>query len=547
MFNKKSILSIALAFVLILSNTMVFAQEATPEIQPDLMENGLSIPERNASAWALNELVDSDRYGLYKVEDLYKNNLRNPLNDEFKESLLKNFSEKLETSTLEKVEKPEFLTEVKNSKTRGDFLRQVYNILVPYEKEENLGKDPIMYLKHIGVLAGNGKELYLNRNITAEEGILFTKRAIDYIYSENNIDTQGLMWKVENKGNTVYLLGSIHYGKPELYPLRKDILDNFSESETLYVEVDITNQEEIARVMMEKISEFEENAKKANEYQDGTTLDSVIDKELYSQIKTIMNNYNIPEEEYNNLKVQGIEQKLNGIIMEESFEDLLEEIGELEEDIEDFEKDLEENMEELLDNELMKLLTEGPKQGVDFYFLDKAKTLNKKVGELESMESQMDLLFGGLLGDSTNDMSEEEQIEQLKEVLENFDAKGNIIETEEVENENEEDLELGEDFEEEINKLFKEQLDAIEGMFDAIKLGDAEKLAEIFTESDGAEMFGGQLLGERDKNMAKKIAGLLEGEEGKTYFIVAGAAHFVVDGTVIDNLTNMGYKVERIK
>lgn len=544
MFNKKSILSIALAFVLILSNTMVFAQEATPEIQPDLMENGLSIPERNASAWALNELVDSDRYGLYKVEDLYKNNLRNPLNDEFKESLLKNFSEKLETSNLEKVEKPKFLTEVKNSKTRGDFLREVYNILVPYEKEENLGKDPIMYLKHIGVLAGNGKELFLDRNITSEEGILFTKRAIDYIYSENNIDTQGLMWKVENKGNTVYLLGSIHYGNPELYPFRNDVLDNFSESETLYVEVDITNQEEITRVMMEKISEFEENAKKANEYQDGTTLDSVIDKELYSKIKDIMNKHNIPEEEYKNLKIQGIEQKLNEIIIAETLEDLKNLSNENKEELEEA---LEEGMEELLDNELMKLLTEGPKQGVDFYFLDKAKTLNKKVGELESMESQMDLLFGGLLGDSTNDMSEEEQIEQLKEVLENFDAKGNIIETEEVENENEEDLELGEDFEEEINKLFKEQLDAIEGMFDAIKLGDAEKLAEIFTESDGAEMFGGELIGERDKNMAKKIAGLLEGEEGKTYFIVAGAAHFVVDGTVIDNLTNMGYKVERIK
>lgn len=544
MFNRKSILSIALAFVLILSNTMVFAQEATLEIQPDLMENGLSIPERNASAWALNELVDSDRYGLYKVEDLYKNNLRNPLNDEFKESLLKNFSEKLETSNLGKVEKPKFLTEVKNSKTRGDFLREVYNILVPYEKEENLGKDPIMYLKHIGVLAGNGKELFLDRNITLEEGILFTKRAIDYIYSENNIDTQGLMWKVENKGNTVYLLGSIHYGNPELYPFRNDVLDNFSESETLYVEVDITNQEEITRVMMEKISELEENAKKANEYQDGTTLDSVIDKELYSKIKDIMNKHNISEEEYKNLKIQGIEQKLNEIIIEETLEDLKNLSNENKEELEEA---LEEGMEELLDNELMKLLTEGPKQGVDFYFLDKAKTLNKKVGELESMESQMDLLFGGFLGDSTNNISEEEQIEQLKEVLENFDAKGNIIETEEVENENEEDLELGEDFEEEINKLSKEQLDAIEGMFDAIKLGDAEKLAEIFTESDGAEMFGGELIGERDKNMAKKIAGLLEGEEGKTYFIVAGAAHFVVDGTVIDNLTNMGYEVERIK
>lgn len=223
MFNRKNVLSMFLIFMLTLSNSVVFAQESSPheplvEEQIDPMGGGLSIPDRNASSWALNELVDSDRYGLYNSEDLYKGDLKNLLEDELKQSLLENFTQRLEESSLEKIEKPESLTEVKNPKTRGGFVRELYNILVAYEDQANLEKDPIMYMNHIKIIAGNGNKLHLDRNITVEEAILFTKRSIDYIYKENDLDSKGLMWKVENKGNVVYLLGSIHYGKPDLYP-----------------------------------------------------------------------------------------------------------------------------------------------------------------------------------------------------------------------------------------------------------------------------------------------------------------------------------------
>lgn len=537
MFKRKNVLSIILAFALILSNAMVFAEELLPDAQADLMGGGLSIPQRNASTWALDELVDSDRYGLYKAEELYKNDLRNSLDENLKESLLKNFTEKLEETNLEAIEKPGFLAEIKGSNTRGNFLREVYNILVAYEDEENLGKDPIMYLNHTGIAEGNGIELFLDKKITAEEAILFTKRAVDYIYNENNLESEGLMWKVANKGNTVYLLGSIHYGEPDLYPLRDKILNNFSDSQTLYVEVDITNQEELMRIMVEKMAELEEELEISSKYQDGTTLESVIDKELYSKIETIMKKHDVAEEEYINLKIQGVEQKLNEIIIDDAFSDLTEE------DEMDFDKAMEESMEELSEDDLMKVLIEGPKLGIDFYFLDKAKTLNKEVEELESIESQMDILFGGgLFGDLEN-VSEEEQAESLKIALESFDDEGNIIEIEVPE----EQTEVDEELEAELDAMLEEQLDVIDQMFEAIKDGDAEKLSRTFTESGGAELLGAQLIGERDKEMAKKIAELLERKDQKTYFVVVGAAHFVVDGTVLDNLTDMGYEVERVK
>lgn len=539
MLKRNNILSILLAFILIVSNTIVLAEELVPEVQPALMDSGLSIPERDASSWALDELVDSDRYGFYKAEDIYKNNLRSELNDELKENLLKGFRVKLEGTNLEKIEKLQFITEVKNSKTRGGFVKELYNILTSYENEENLRKDPIIYLNHVGILRGSGKDLFLDRNITVEEGILFIKRAVDYIYRENNLDSKGLMWKVENKGNVVYLLGSIHYGKPEIYPFRNEILKNFAESEMLFVEVDISNQEELMRVMMEKMEELEEEMEKASKYEDGTTLKSQIDEEMYSKIERIMKKHDILEEEYVDFKISGVSQKLSEIFMDEIFTDFPDEFDE------EFQAGFEAEMAELMDNELMKLMIEGPKLGLDFYFLDKAKTLDKNIGELESMESQMELLFGqgGLFGEveGEGEGSEEYEIDILKDILQSFDNEGNILEIKEAEDE-----EFQAEFEAEMEKAFEEQLNEIEGMFDAIKVGDAERLAEIFIESEGAKMFGGQLLGERDKNMARKIGNLLEGEEEETYFIVVGAAHFVVDGTIIDNLREMGYRVERL-
>ncbi len=54
-------------------------------------------------------------------------------------------------------------------------------------------------------------------------------------------------WKVTGKGEaTVYLMGSMHFGHPNFYPLPKIILDKFSTSEKLIVEIDITKIQPMA-------------------------------------------------------------------------------------------------------------------------------------------------------------------------------------------------------------------------------------------------------------------------------------------------------------
>jgi len=49
------------------------------------------------------------------------------------------------------------------------------------------------------------------------------------------------LWRVQSKTNTVYILGSIHFMKPDIYPLDKKIEDAFDKSQVLAVEADVND------------------------------------------------------------------------------------------------------------------------------------------------------------------------------------------------------------------------------------------------------------------------------------------------------------------
>ncbi|HVX66984.1 MAG TPA: TraB/GumN family protein, partial [Bryobacteraceae bacterium] len=50
---------------------------------------------------------------------------------------------------------------------------------------------------------------------------------------------QGLMWKATSPTNTVYLVGSLHFGTPDMYPLPETIQSAFQKSSALVVEIDL--------------------------------------------------------------------------------------------------------------------------------------------------------------------------------------------------------------------------------------------------------------------------------------------------------------------
>ena len=73
---------------------------------------------------------------------------------------------------------------------------------------------------------------------------------------------------------------------------------------------------------------------------------------------------------------------------------------------------------------------------------------------------------------------------------------------------------------------------------------DMEEDAEI---KPLMEEYYNKIFTERDKGMADKIDGFLEGEGSTTYFVVLGSGHYISNYSVLDILEEMGYELKQIK
>lgn len=158
-------------------------------------------------------------------------------------------------------------------------------------------------------------------------------------------DRNVFMWEVRSANSKVYILGSIHVSKGDIYPLDPRIENAFTEATEFVSEVDMSKA---------NLSFLAEKAM----YKDGTTLKDHLPKEIYNRLVTNLEQLGITETVYGKLKP--------GFA-------LLTFIG-------------------------MKLQEAGFKtdQGIDIYFAKRTKDEKKNVHELESVEFQMNLFNEGL-------------------------------------------------------------------------------------------------------------------------------------------------------
>lgn len=553
--NIKRNLALILAGIILFSSTIIFGEDL--DLAEELDE-GIILEEElilDFSPWAESDLIDGYRFGFYD-KNFYKDNsnLRKAITLESLKTLQKGYVNKL--NNLE-VLNPNFKgVKVEETSKREDVLKALYNEMGKYDDIKNINY--ISYMNENKIVVGDGKNLFLDKNATIEETILMMKRSIDYLYNKHNKASQGFLWKAENKGNTVYFFGSIHMGNDDMYPFRSKVMDSYKNSDQLYVEIDITDEEAMFEAMENLFPEPED------EYED-TTLKEVIGEELFKKLQAIFaeNDENLKED--SKMKVENAIGYVNMTIMDDSFEDI-----ETDEDDEKF-QEFQETLEEFTNK-----IERAQELGVDNYFLEKSKAESKKIGELEKIEDQLGLLEGlfsfeniheklsmedkikvlELTIDLYEDPENKELNDKIVEILNKYDDFEEEIEITEEEFIEEEEIDL-EDID--LNDAFFGELDE---MFEAWRMGDIDKMKEILKtqglgEDESLETEGledellegfniGNLLGERDKNMAEKIDKLLQGDEGKTYFVVVGAAHYIVDGTVLDILTEKGYKIERI-
>ena len=159
------------------------------------------------------------------------------------------------------------------------------------------------------------------------------------------------LWQVQSDTATVYVLGSIHILKPEIYPLNPTIESAFDQSDFLVVEVNPLTVDQ---------TKMQNEIVMKGMYQGNKTVKDDLSDEVFIMLTQHCESMNIPVENLLKFKPGMIVMTLANV-------------------------------------QLMKLGF-SPEYGIDMHFVKKAKG-QKPILELETMDEQLSLLFDGLLDD----------------------------------------------------------------------------------------------------------------------------------------------------
>ena len=174
-----------------------------------------------------------------------------------------------------------------------------------------------------------------------------------------------LLWTVTGPVGGAYLLGSLHFGKPEMYPLPAEMTQDFEASQALVVETNLSalDPERIARTVAAKAM-----------YSDGTTLSQVLSPATWKELERVMTGLGASAQSVERHKPWLVSLNLTSLALKR--------FG--------FDEDL----------------------GIDVHFMALANNNRKPIIELESFEQQLDFLNG---------FSAAEQEEMLKETFDELE------------------------------------------------------------------------------------------------------------------------------
>ena len=261
----KKLLTLLLALGLLGSTVPVLAAEE-PQAEP--------IP-----AWAYGEVADIYAMGL-AGDEIYTDHSK-PVTQEQLDKMTQVAADKL---ALLGVEQRSNAGSFVLDTTRGGVLNALYMEALPYAFA-GVDAGPVEFLSSLGVVHGDGADLALDRPCTLLEAACFADRMILALYDQQNAGSLGLLWKAEGNGNTLYLLGSIHTDRSNLYPFHKQLRDIITGVELAAFELDFNSQEGIDEFTAMQM------------YSDGTTLKDHIDPEIYQEVVEALVPLGTPEEQ----------------------------------------------------------------------------------------------------------------------------------------------------------------------------------------------------------------------------------------------------------
>jgi hypothetical protein len=281
-------------------------------------------------------------------------------------------------------------------------------------------------------------------------------------------DATPLMWRVTcPDGQTMYLFGSMHAGEPTLYPLPHTIMNAFNAADYLAVEVDmLAFINDMAALMAFQFSLM---------YDDGSTIIDEIGEDLHARAVAVI--------EESGFDLGGIPLEMLDIFRPFVW------------------------WSDLLTGIALEQSGLSADYGLDMFFITDAYERGIEVLEVESVQSQMELLLG---------FSTELQMLLIEQAL---------------------DIELN--------------VEGLLWLYETFKYGDLEEITSMresildeMPEELGEEYYYGLLIN-RDIIMADAVEQYFA--EGKSVFYVVGLLHMVGENGVVDLLIQRGYDVELVE
>ena len=341
---KKALCTIGVALMLTSVVPAAKAQETTQDI----------------SDWALETLVEGEKYGIFPME-WYLQDFRSEISTNRLTLLIELTEAKI--AALELPKNVEFTpVAVEGNTTRKDILNRLFNIIAQYDV--NVGNDPLKYLQERKILQGSENDLMLNQKATTEQAVIFAIRLIQDTYDQADGGSKGVAWIVEDEDTKIYLLGSIHKGIPDLYPINQKLKKAFNQSDALFVEVNSLDPN--------GLQYYVDNAF----YKEGETIQQNISEETYAKLEKVSKQLDIPLENLSSMKPWFLSSNLSSLMQDGAF-----------------------GLEEL------------SQYGIDLHFILNAYLQQKPIYELEGMKSQVDMM---------NDLSKKAQEEELVGLLDSI-------------------------------------------------------------------------------------------------------------------------------
>ena len=231
--------------------------------------------------WTYEYLADT--YALGLMDDGYGKYIQSPITQDQLTAMTDIVSDKLALLGLPQREADDDALVIDT--TRGGVMNALYQVCADYQME-GIDEGVIPFLRELGVVKGVNEagDLDLEQPCTYQEAMVMSVRLVLAVYDGADAGSRGLLWKVTNGKNTLYLLGTVHVDRSNVYPFHKSLRAALASAQTVIFELDFNDQEGLAEFAAMQT------------YSDGTTLKDHISPELYASTVQVFADLGMSEE-----------------------------------------------------------------------------------------------------------------------------------------------------------------------------------------------------------------------------------------------------------